>query len=312
MEHMITAINAVLPLFLLIALGTGARRLRLLSKETAREANGMCFRLFMGPLLFWNIYTADLGSSFNGGLLALCVLGTLAEFFVGLWIAPRLVTARPAQGVVVQALCRPNLVLLGLPIARSLFGAAGAGPVAFAVAVIVPLINVLSVLALELFRDGTPSPRKIFLGVVRNPLILGAVTGTVCGAAGISLPGPLETAVSSIADAATPLALVLMGASLNLGRLRSSGRALAVCTAVRLVLAPLAFLSLGVLLGFRGAELCAVMVAFGAPVAVNSYTMALQMDGDADLAGGIVLLTTGFSCVTLFLWILLLESGGLF
>lgn len=47
-------------------------------------------------------------------------------------------------------------------------------------------------------------------------------------------------------------------------------------------------------------------------MAVNSYTMALQMDGDADLASGIVLLTTGFSCVTLFLWILLLESGGLF
>lgn len=312
MEHMLTALNAVLPLFLMIALGAGARRLRLLSQETAREANGMCFRLFMGPLLFWNVYTADLGHSLNGTLVALCVLGTLAEFFAGLWIAPRLVTARPAQGVVVQALCRPNLVLLGLPIARSLFGAEGTGPVAFVVAVIVPLINVLSVLALELFRDGTPHPRKILLGVIRNPLILGALAGMVCGGLGISLPGPLESAVSAIADAATPLALVLMGASLNLGRLRGSGRALAVCTAARLVLAPMAFLSLGVLLGLRGAELCAVMVAFGAPVAVNSYTMALQMDGDADLAGGIVLLTTGGSCVTLVLWIFLLESRGLF
>ena len=68
---------------------------------------------------------------------------------------------------------------------------------------------------------------------------------------------------------------------------------------------------LAVALGFRGVELCTILVVFGAPVAVNSYTMALQMDGDADLAGGIVLLTTAVSCLTLFFWIWLLKSLGL-
>ena len=38
----------------------------------------------------------------------------------------------------------------------------------------------------------------------------------------------------------------------------------------------------------------------------------LQMDADADLAGGIVLLTTSLSCLTLFLWILALKTLGLF
>jgi len=46
------------------------------------------------------------------------------------------------------------------------------------------------------------------------------------------------------------------------------------------------------------------------PVAVNSYTMALQMDGDADLAGGIVLLSSACSCLTLLVWIWLLKSLG--
>ena len=54
------------------------------------------------------------------------------------------------------------------------------------------------------------------------------------------------------------------------------------------------------------------MLVFATPVAVNSYTMALQMDADADLAGGIVLLTTSLSCLTLFLWILALKTLGLF
>ena len=114
-----------------------------------------------------------------------------------------------------------------------------------------------------------------------------------------------------MAEAATPLALVLMGASMNFGRLRGARRSLAVCTAVRLLIAPALFLSLGTALGFRDIALCAVMLVFATPVAVNSYTMALQMDADADLAGGIVLLTTGLSCLTLFLWILLLKTLGL-
>ena len=54
-----------------------------------------------------------------------------------------------------------------------------------------------------------------------------------------------------------------------------------------------------------------MLVVFATPVAVNSYNMALQMDGDADLAGGIVLTTTLLSCLTLFLWIWLLKSLGL-
>lgn len=99
---------------------------------------------------------------------------------------------------------------------------------------------------------------------------------------------------------------------MNFGKLQGCGRSLTVCTVVRLFAAPVVFLSLAVALGFRGVPLCGAMLVFATPVAVNSYTMALQMDGDADLAGGIVLLTTGLSCLTLFLWIFLLKALGLF
>ena len=105
---------------------------------------------------------------------------------------------------------------------------------------------------------------------------------------------------------------VLMGTSLNFGRLRSAKRCLAACTLARLLLFPALFIALGTLLGFRGVSLGGVMLTFATPVAVNSYTMALQMDADADLAGGIVLLTTGLSCLTLFLWIFSLKTLGLF
>ena len=312
MENIVISLNAVLPLFLIIGLGVLARRLRILSDSAARQANGLCFKLFMAPLLFYNVYTSDLGASFNGPLLLFCVLGTLAEFACGLVLVPRLEPRRSAQGVMLQAFCRPNLVLLGLPMSISLFGEASAGAVTFLLAVLVPLINILAVLALELFRGGAPDPRKIVRGVVQNPFVLGALTGFLCQLLHLRLPYILDAVVSDLAAAATPLALVLMGASMNFGELRGARRSLVICTATRLLISPIFFITLGAALGFRGVALCAVMLVFATPVAVNSYTMALQMDADADLAGGIVLLTTGLSCLTLFLWIFSLKTLGLF
>ncbi len=312
MENIVIALNAVLPLFLIIGLGVAARRLRILSDASARQANGLCFKLFMAPLLFSNVYHADLGAAFDPRLILFCILGTVCEFLVGLALLSRTVSDRAARGVMLQAFCRPNLILLGLPMSISLFGEDGVGPISVLVAVMVPLINILAVLSLELFHGSAPSPRRILLGVVRNPFVLGAAAGLLCQLGGFRLPYLLDTVVTELADAATPLALVLMGASMDFGRLRGSLGHLAACTAARLVVFPAVFLSLGAAMGFRGVALCAVMLVFATPVAVNSYTMALQMDADADLAGGIVLLTTALSCLTLFLWIFSLKSLGLF
>ena len=312
MENITIAINAVLPMFLVIGLGLLVRRSRIISDEALRQANGMCFRFFMFTLLFYNVYTADLGSAFNSRLLAFCVLGLLAEFLVSAVLVPRLVSQPPARGVIIQACFRVNIVLLGTPIALSLFGAEGAGQMAVLTAVTVPLINVLSVVALELHRGGRTNPQKILRGVVTNPFVLGAATGFGVLLLGLRLPVPVESAVKSVASAATPLALVLMGASLDFRRLKGSLGRLAVCVVFRLLLSPALFVSLAAALGFRGVSLGAVMLVFATPVAVNSYTMALQMDGDADLAGGIVLLTTGLSCGTLFLWVWLLKTLCLF
>ena len=172
MENIIISLNAVLPLFLIIGLGCAARRAHILSDEAARQANDLCFRLFMTPLLFYNVYSTDLGSAFDPKLILFCALGTIGEFLLGLALIPRLEPRRASQGVMLQAFCRPNLVLLGLPVSISLFGQESVGAVTFLLAVLVPLINILAVLALELFRGGAPDPRKIAWGVAHNPFVL--------------------------------------------------------------------------------------------------------------------------------------------
>lgn len=311
MEHIVVSFNTVIPLFLMIAAGCFARRIHLISPAAAKEANGLCFKLFMSVLMFYNIYTSDLRSAFDVPLVLFCEGGILLEFLLGLVIICRIEPSPPARGVMLQSFFRINAILLGVPIATTLFGEGNIGSITIILGIVVPTINILSVVALELFRGGRPNPRQIARGVITNPLVLGAVAGYLAALLQLRLPTALESAVTSIARGATPMALVLMGALLNFDRIRASARNLAICVLQRLVIAPAIFLSLAVALGYRQQALCTVLIAFAAPVAINSYTMAAQMEGDADLAGGIVLLTSLFSCLTLFLWIWLLKSLAL-
>ena len=76
----------------------------------------------------------------------------------------------------------------------------------------------------------------------------------------------------------------------------------------RLIVMPLIFLTIAILLGFRGEELIALMVMLAAPPAVSSFTMAQQMEGDSELAGGLVVFGSLFAVLTMFVWIFALKS----
>jgi len=50
------------------------------------------------------------------------------------------------------------------------------------------------------------------------------------------------------------------------------------------------------------------MVMLAAPPAVSSFTMAQQMEGDSELAGGLVVFGSLFAVLTMFVWIFALKS----
>ena len=78
------------------------------------------------------------------------------------------------------------------------------------------------------------------------------------------------------------------------------------------MLAAIFFPALGALLGFRDAAFVSLLGVFASPTAVNSFTMAQQMGGDAELAGDTVVVTSAVSMLTMFLWVFLFKSLGMF
>ena len=312
MENLMISANAVLPMCLIMALGYGTRRLGWIRREEISAINKIAFRIFLPCLLYYNVYCSDLSGSFDPLLMAYAVGGVLLTF--GLSLGYTLLTEKlpERRAVMIQGMFRSNYVIMGIPVATALLGADQLGTVSILIAVVVPLFNMLSVVVLEVFRGQKPKPLHILGQIAKNPLVIGSVLGILTLAAGIRLPHILEQTIQNISAIASPLQLFLLGAFFQFSGLKTYRRELVTVSAAKLIVSPGLFLGLGALLGFRGVAFVSLIGIFASPTAVNSFTMAQQMGGDAELAGDIVVTTSAVSILTMFLWIFLFKSLGVF
>lgn len=77
MKNLIISVHAILPMFLVMALGYGARCLGWIHREEISNINKIAFRIFLPCLLFYNVYCSDLSGSFDPLLIAYAVGGVL-------------------------------------------------------------------------------------------------------------------------------------------------------------------------------------------------------------------------------------------
>ena len=312
MENLMISANAVLPMCLVMALGYGTRRLGWLRREEISTINKIAFRICLPCLLYYNIYCSDLSSSFDPLLMTYAVGGVLLTFGLALGYALLTEKLPERRGVLIQGMFRSNYVIMGIPVATALLGADQLGTVSILIAVIVPLFNMLAVVVLEVFRGQKPKPLHILGQIAKNPLVIGSVLGILTLVAGIRLPHILEQTIQSVSAIASPLQLFLLGAFFQFSGLKTYRRELVTVSIAKLIVSPGLFLGLGALLGFRGVAFVSLIGIFASPTAVNSFTMAQQMGGDAELAGDIVVTTSAASILTMFLWIFLFKSLGMF
>jgi len=312
LQNFIISLEAVAPMFIIMAIGIFLKRKNFLNDGEVKKVNKLVFQVLLPALMFTNLYGAEVSEAFDLKMIGYCVLMILAVFLGAAALVMRLEPENKSRGAMIQAVYRSNFVILGLPIVSNIFGGENLATTAVAVTVIVPVFNVLAVVVLEVFRGGKPDPGHILLGIAKNPLIIGAVLGALTIPLKLQLPGFLESVISSLSVTATPMALLVLGMSLNPKSLKTGRRNLAVCVIGRLLVVPAIALGLAALLGFRDVAFVTMIAVFASPTAVSSYTMAVQMDSDGELAANAVVLSSALASVTLFGWIFLFKSLGMF
>lgn len=310
--NFIVSLEAVLPMFLLLAAGMGVKRFRLLTETELRHLNKMIFVVFFPPMMFTNLYGKDIKEAVDWRLLIFGLVSVALIYGIGTLAVLKIEKDHRSRGAMIQAIYRSNFVIMGIPIAVNMYGHGNLAVTAMMVAVIVPVYNVLAVVTLEVFRGGKPDAASIAKKVLTNPLILGAAAGLLAVLTGLKLPAVIETTVADMASVATPLALVILGASMDFGSIKACGRDLIICVLARLVIVPAAGLTAAALLGFRGIAFVTLIAMFASPTAVSSFTMAQSMGSDGQLAGNCVIFSTAFACFTMFLWIFLFKNLGMF
>lgn len=297
-----------------MAVGYVVRLTGVVSETAAHQMNRMVFTVFLSALVFQNIYSLDrddLWYHFDSYTLFYTLGGVTLQFLIALCIAFLVESDGSRRGVMLQGMFYGNFVLFGIPICNALFGDDAAGPASVLVAVILPLYYILAVISLELFRGGRPGFFRILKGIFTNPLILASIAGILCLIFRIRLPYAISITVSNLASVATPLAFVVLGAAFSFRKVGSCAKSLCIALGVKLLFFPAFFLLLAVLLGFRGVSLAILLAVFASPVAVSSFTMAGEMDGDESLASQLVVFSSLLSIGTVFLFIFLLQWFGL-
>ena len=322
-ENLAISVNAVLPLIICMAAGYLFRRIKLVDEGFCRKCNTFCFKTFLPLMIFMNVYNSDLESAVQPGAFLFAAAAVLVIFAAAFLLIPRIVrkgsvdsagspvSAASRQAVLIQCIFRSNFVIFGYQVVANVYGAGEAAVASVMAAIVVPLYNVLAVITLEYFTNSKNGLRPVILGIIKNPLIIGAVAALLFKLSGLTLPAPLYTGLSDMAGMATPLALVVLGGTFHFDALRRNAGALAIGTLGKIVVPPLVMVPIAAALGFRDANLLSLVIVFASPAAVNSYTMAAAYGHDPELAGQLVVVTSVLSMVSVFGWIFLLRMLGL-
>ena len=325
MDSFIFAVNAVLPIVLMVMAGYVIKRFGVINESVAKSINKVVFKLLLPCMLFLNVYNIKDASSISPNYIIFSVGASVIVFFATA-AASKLVTSnRASRGVLVQASFRSNYALVGIPLATSLFGAEGSMIATVLSAFSIPIFNIWAVICLTVFGNkGKPDVKKILLGIAKNPLILSILFGCVCLVIrgifvrlniGFRLESitPIYSTMSQLSKASTPMALIALGAQFEFSAVSALKRQIIFGTLVRTVIVPTLALSCAYLMGcFNGAHFAAFVALFATPVAVSSVPMTQEMDGDTTLAGQLVVWTTVVSAFTIFIFSLILKSVGIF
>ncbi len=312
MENLIFSLNVVLPIFSLMCIGAFLRKLKVMDKDFLEKANDFAFKVLLPILLFNNIYKSQISDVINLKLIIFAVLINIGIVGILFIIVPRLCKENKNRSIIIQGMYRSNFVLFGVPLSKNIFGASNLGTVTTLTAIIIPLYNFLAVFILDWFTDDKSDYKKTFVSLIKNPLIIGSLLGIVFSVLNINLPQFAEKTISDIAGTATPIALIVLGGDIEIKSIGKNFKLISLLTIGKLLILPAIVIVLALMFGFKGVELGALFSMVTPSISVSSYTMSLQYDCNSELAGQLVFITTLFSPLTIFLFIFVLKTVGLF
>lgn len=310
LEIFLQTLETTLPVFAMVFIGIGLRRVGWIDQAFVTTASALVFRATLPTLVFLSIIRADLDVSLNPGMLGYFLIATVLSYGL-VWQWARLRVPRADRGVYVQGAFRGNCGIVGLALAANLYGDYGLSAGGLLLGLVIVSYNVLSVIVLLVYHsDSKITVAAATRDIVRNPLIIGVVLAIPFSYLQITLPDWVMTSGDYFASLTLPLALLCIGATVSLKSLRSDSRTALGSATWKMVSLPILCTFGAWLLGFEARELGLMFLFFASPTAAASFVMVKALGGNDRLAANIIAMTTLLASVTVTFGVFVLRSAG--
>ena len=313
MNNLLFALNAVLPVFLLIITGIFLKKINILDDQFIGKSTKLVFKVALPALIFLTISRADFNQIFDGKEILYIFLIVTGGFILTFLLSGFFIKDGASRGAFVQGSIRSNIAIVGIAFIANVFGESGVARTAIALVFIFPLYNIYAVLALiiPLKRGTSGAAGKIVKAIVTNPLIIAVFVALPFSIFSIDIGTIPDSFLGYLSRMTLPLALLGVGGSLSFSSFKKGFSKAFAATIIKLVVYPVLCIFILITAGFKGESLGVLFIMLASPTAVSSYVMADAMGSDSDLAAGIILLTTLGSIFTIGLGIFLMKTYGL-
>lgn len=290
------------PLFALVLLGYALARWGGWPKTVSDALTRFVFVIALPALLFRLMLGFNDLPPVDARLLIAFFGSCLLVFIIGRIISATVFRLDGiAQSVFALGGVFSNNVMLGIPLAKVILGDAALPCVALVLVFNAMTLWTLVTISVEWAKHGTPSLHGFLMtarSVLRNPLVIGILSGLTLGVTGIKLPAVIDSPVQMIGQAAAPLSLIALGMGLVEYGVRSGWQHTVAITVIKLVVQPMMVGALAALLGLPRLETQVVVLLASVATGANVYLMARQFKSMEGPIAASLVVTTGLSAVT--------------
>lgn len=311
LETKTVILDVAAPVLLMIAVGAFLRRIQLLNDDFILISSRFVFKVSMPTLLFLGMLSNNLNGLISLDFALYFALSIFLTFLFAWFLAVKLSLPMLQRGVFVQIAFRGNCGIFSLALVVNMFGPEGVAIGGIMAGLSIFMFNILAEIILTRYSKGHLHLAPLLKNLLKNPLILGIVLGTVANLIGLKLPLFVLKTAHLVGNLSLPLALICIG-----GALVTSGWTLPkrfpIALACKVVVSPVLFTLAAFLLGFSQKELLFLFVFLAAPTAASAYVTAVAKGDDGKSTANAIATSTLFSSVVVVVCIPMIVAltGG--
>jgi len=298
---MMPVIETIAPIFLIILFGYALKQKGLLKDQFIQEANRFIFLFSLPVLIFTGIMKSDITEVGLVNIISV-IAPTFAMLCLTFLLALAMGLKKGTRGSFIQTSFHGNITYIGLAVLYYMLGDEGLKKGSILIAFLILVNNTLAIAVISWASQKHANIWRALASIARTPLIIATFLGMTLVYLGIPVPKLLMRSMGILANIALPMALIIIGASMSVGTIRSAIRLSAIVAFMKLMALPFFSYLFCYVFSVSPRDALPGIILLATPTATTSFILANELGGDTELASGVITLSTLLSPLTFVFW----------